>query len=532
MISEELLTELKSIYCSTPQLITYDILGINRLIPIDISSCYFKAFRILSNITECLTKNGFGINQNNNLLPSDISEHFQVLNIEYKNQLEKKILDDDKDKIRFLNSIYRLEEIIFWFLRNLYPKIFNEDYDIVFESEINHISPLVFNKKTIDFNNAIFGKQSTRENEEEYIELNNINPKLHLYAITRYSSDIIGALEIYPLAHEFISKLESTDSFDELLTFDSIPNDKILSYEKPGLYSIFVDTIISHSYFRGKYRLIQKLFETFFELFIELASRNIYINEVYAEAWTTQGYELAEFFKMTRIRKTLNGHLFKLSLIPTPDFSKLRLAPRNASILFDIYNKVNSMMYPTVFISYSHKDISYAKNIKEKLESNKFKVLIDQDALKAGMSIDEFIKNSIKCSNITISIVSENSLISAWVAMESAYSIYDESIRDRNYISCYIDKSFLDINFTDKALDAIDTRIKEIDATIINRLSLNRGLEDLQDERTRNIRLKLELPTIISKFRNSYCVDLSDVNFENGIDKIIKDISCTSLQKM
>ena len=75
------------------------------------------------------------------------------------------------------------------------------------------------------------------------------------------------------------------------------------------------------------------------------------------------------------------------------------------------------------------------------------------------------------------------------------------------------------------------SKLKRIDEIILNRLKCNRGLEDLQDERTRNLQLKNNLTNIIFQLRNTYCVDLSEENFEIGIQKIQKSICTSEIQK-
>ncbi len=178
----------------------------------------------------------------------------------------------------------------------------------------------------------------------------------------------------------------------------------------------------------------------------------------------------------------------------------------------------------TVFISYNHKDQAIAFKIKERLEKAGIKVIIDAEAMKTGESISQFIKNCIKDSNITLSLVSTNSLLSAWVAMETIYTMVDVDLRNKYFVPCTIDKDFFDLSFRRTALTTIDTRINNLNEEIKFSLENNWGIEDLQDERTRNQKLRAELPTIIGQLKNSLCVDLSESNFENGIEKVIKDI--------
>ena len=179
---------------------------------------------------------------------------------------------------------------------------------------------------------------------------------------------------------------------------------------------------------------------------------------------------------------------------------------------------------PKVFISYNHKDQEVAIKIKEKLESSGIKVIIDIEAMSTGENISEFIKKCIKESGITLSLISSNSLMSAWVAMETIWSSYDETLRNRFFMPCNIDDSFFKISFTDLTLDVIEERTSEVSDTISYRLKKGRGIEDLAGEHTRLNRLRVELPSIISRLKNSLCVSLIDGHFDSGMEKVIKDI--------
>jgi len=144
--------------------------------------------------------------------------------------------------------------------------------------------------------------------------------------------------------------------------------------------------------------------------------------------------------------------------------------------------------------------------------------------MKTGESIEDFIKECIKQSAVTLSLISTNSLVSAWVAMETNFSFYDEVLRGKDVVPCNIDQLFFQRTFADDALDKIKIEIDDIKNIIAKRLDQNRGIEDLQLELTRYNKLYHELPSILAKLKNSLCIDLSPENFDEGMDKVIQDI--------
>jgi ribosomal protein L7Ae-like RNA K-turn-binding protein len=256
--------------------------------------------------------------------------------------------------------------------------------------------------------------------------------------------------------------------------------------------------------------------EKAFDLILKYAKENktqqaenniIILKSQYNESKQKYNLNLIDFAEWMRIQAKINVGIIQIC----------ESVSENVNYVID--NKL-----PKVFISYNHKDQPVALSIKEFLEQNGIKVIIDVEAMRAGEDIKHFIENCIKESGITLSIVSSNSLLSAWVAMETIWSNYDEVLHGRYFIPCNIDNDFFRASFTDSALDSLDEKTKEIDETIVNRLKKGRGIEDLTDERSRINRLKSELPTIIGKFKNSLCIDLSMSKFDQGMKKIVNDI--------
>lgn len=182
----------------------------------------------------------------------------------------------------------------------------------------------------------------------------------------------------------------------------------------------------------------------------------------------------------------------------------------------------------TVFISYNNKDVDVAKRIQKRLEAEGFKVIRDEDAIETGERISDFINKSIRQSQFTLSVISRNSLVSAWVAMETITSGYSEVLLERKFLPVHIDDDFFNSRFVDDASDKIDAEIEEINNIITDRNKKDRGIEDLQDSLSRLRKLRRDLPEIVGKLRSLKCTDLSDAGFENGIKKLIDDIKKAS----
>ena len=153
------------------------------------------------------------------------------------------------------------------------------------------------------------------------------------------------------------------------------------------------------------------------------------------------------------MKEKLEANSSPKSAIPEP----LPAAPTTATNLDSAATAADK----TVFISYNHKDKEKVNQIRSQLENPDIdiKVKIDSESMDPGESIKSFIESAIRETDVTLSIVSKNSLLSAWVAMETTNTISAEIYRDKKFIPCYIDPCFLERGFT---TDAIKQTLNEI----------------------------------------------------------------------
>ena len=178
-----------------------------------------------------------------------------------------------------------------------------------------------------------------------------------------------------------------------------------------------------------------------------------------------------------------------------------------------------------VFISYNHEDREVADKLKSALEKRDIVVMIDSVAMRAGGSIQEFIESSIRNADVTLSIVSNRSLLSAWVALESVTAFYGEKLRgDKKFIACYIDDDFFDTDFRLKATEQIDAKIKDIDDKIPKYIGQKIDTNDLNSEKSRLHKLRSNLGDILQKLKDSLTLDIREPEFDRSLARIIKSI--------
>ena len=176
---------------------------------------------------------------------------------------------------------------------------------------------------------------------------------------------------------------------------------------------------------------------------------------------------------------------------------------------------------PKVFISYNHGDKATALKVKAYLEKQGLQVTIDVENLHAGDDIKTFIEKSIKENDVTLSIVSEKSLMSTWVSMETVNTFYAQKYTDKKFIAAFIEGSFFKRSFVRETTTKIKSEITEIRDEIQACLESNLSILHLQNELRRYEDLEHHLPAIVQRLKESLSVDISGENFEGGMKQIV-----------
>jgi hypothetical protein len=181
-----------------------------------------------------------------------------------------------------------------------------------------------------------------------------------------------------------------------------------------------------------------------------------------------------------------------------------------------------------VFISYNHQDQEVARKLNDELKKNHIATIIDEESMAVGYEIEKFICESVQQSRITLSIVSEESMLSGWVATETLNTFFLQQFdTEKKFIACYLNDSFLDDKFTDRALNVINGKLDEINARIeeSNRQKQNR--RDLDAVKNRLYKLRNNLDEIICHLRESKCLDMRSEKQQESISRLIQEIKST-----
>src|SRR5262249_35223091 len=156
-------------------------------------------------------------------------------------------------------------------------------------------------------------------------------------------------------------------------------------------------------------------------------------------------------------------------------------------------------------------DAAAATRLASLLRANNLDVVIDTDAMLPGERIPDFIDRSIRDCDAVVSVISNRSLVSAWVASETIKSFSrNKWTGDLIFIGCYLDEEWFRPEFRLECTQQIDERLQRIEQLLADYAARRIDSSDLNEEKTRLYSLRNNLGDILAVFRNTLCLDIRD----------------------
>ena len=297
-----------------------NLVSINKLHEIDNDSILIK----IGNILQLLR-------QYNRLTQDHFSEILK-LSVMNESLLQKSLAE------RFEVSNQQIVSLVNW-LTQIIRGIFKPDDSLEFNDngEIKVLQgkevDIEIIEKSLRVFKLYFG-DSDLGPSKEYLNLHEHNPDMYYYAIDPLTNEVVGNLEIIPFEENFLNEYENGFHDAEFLD-GSYPIDKIPQYRIPGIYSIVVELIAIDPQYKGYRAVLRKLLSTFVSKLLSLTQDDIFIRNIYTDVYTKEGEKLTIYFGFKKVRKSIDGHLYKMSLLP-PEF--ISLFPSNVKMLKEVYS--------------------------------------------------------------------------------------------------------------------------------------------------------------------------------------------------
>ena len=172
-----------------------------------------------------------------------------------------------------------------------------------------------------------------------------------------------------------------------------------------------------------------------------------------------------------------------------------------------------------VFISYSHQDKEFAYKIKEELENRKFRVFIDEREWEIDDNITELVDRMITSSDLTLAIISKNSLRSKWVIKEAMDTFAIERVEHKKkYVAGFIDEEFRDPRFYNEVVEQIDKEIDQLDGNIKMRREQRLPIKDFVNKHTLLLDQRNNLGILLNRL-NNLSLDFRGGAIEESLNK-------------
>ncbi len=178
-----------------------------------------------------------------------------------------------------------------------------------------------------------------------------------------------------------------------------------------------------------------------------------------------------------------------------------------------------------VFISYLQKDQFAMRAVKNYLENNGLKVLVDEQDTAAGEDHYDFFQKMIQESAFILSIISEDSLKSSWVNKETTIAMTMDMSGAFKWIPVRLGGKFFEEGFLSESLNEVDTKIETLKKEIKKLLDLSANIDSFSTELSRMQDLKTNLPDVLQKLKAVYVPDISGKLFDIEMDKVVKFIN-------
>jgi hypothetical protein len=176
-----------------------------------------------------------------------------------------------------------------------------------------------------------------------------------------------------------------------------------------------------------------------------------------------------------------------------------------------------------VFISYNHEDAVAARRLRDALTASGLHPSIDIDSMAPGERIQDFIERSIRESDAVVSIVSTQSLLSSWVAIETINAFHRQKWMDgKLFVGALLSDDFFRPEFRLECTRIIDERLETIERLLPGYREKMIDTVDLNDEKTRLYDLRNNLGSILANLKGSLCLSLRDEHFAASCQAIVK----------
>lgn len=225
--------------------------------------------------------------------------------------------------------------------------------------------------------------------------------------------------------------------------------------------------------------------------------------------------------------KELDKQITAIPLIefPLTVFEELRTSPGRAVPVLG--RPTFSLKAKDVFVSYSHKDDEFVKDLVKALESKAVGVTVDNNTLRFGDQIEEFIRTAVRTTEWTVLVVSKNSIRSPWVMAEFMETVLHEQVQNQSrLLPITLDRCMFELSLPFDLDKELESRILEVNDMIKEALDRHMDIDRFYEVRRRLLDLRNNVGRALSRLNDVLVGDFSDsTQFDSNLTKLSKAIT-------
>jgi len=188
--------------------------------------------------------------------------------------------------------------------------------------------------------------------------------------------------------------------------------------------------------------------------------------------------------------------------------------------------ELDDVMIPKkIFICYHQSSTKIAVQLKETLANNGALDILELN-ITNGEDVSSIIAEKVNEADVTLSIIANKPIESAWLALETVKVFYDKKSVSKNFIVLYLDSDFFDWRYQMEGAGKLVKRIKELDNDMSEGLNLEDDFLKLDKEKKRLISLRDNLDDILKNLKKSPIFDIRGDKMKRNLPKLIKSIRC------
>lgn len=180
-----------------------------------------------------------------------------------------------------------------------------------------------------------------------------------------------------------------------------------------------------------------------------------------------------------------------------------------------------------VFISYNHQDRPAADQVVAFLSEKGFAITIDHKDLLGGRDIQDWITECLRTHKFVVSLVSEYSLKSGWVGMESIMAFFAEKLSEQSaqFIALNLQENIFEADVIDGIYDFLEEDLDNVRARINKYLERGRSTESLNGDLTRKQDHLNNLGKIVDRLKRCKTINASGHSFGQGLEELTRSLA-------